>query len=706
MFISIRLYKSTLRTFDPSYLGRHRSPFYSSGFDQTLKGSALAQASRKPLFDKILIANRGEIACRVIRTAKKLGIQTVAVYSEADAQSQHVKLADEAYCIGPAASSESYLMMDRILEVAHRSGAQWRDRVCWATPEAMISMGSKSESKHIMEAAGVPVVPGYHGENQEPAFLKSQAALMGYPVLIKAIKGGGGKGMRIVNHAAEFFEMLESSKREGRKSFGDDKVLVEKYLAKPRHVEVQVFADKHGNVVHLFERDCSVQRRHQKIIEEAPAPNLSPTLRQDLGEKAVAAARAVGYVGAGTVEFILDTLTDKFYFMEMNTRLQVEHPVTEMVTNVDLVQWQLEVAAGNPLPLTQSEVRLSGHAFEARIYAENPRNGFLPDVGPLTFLQPPVHADNVRVETGVVQGDAVSVHYDPMIAKLVCWGRDRDEALRTLRVSLKDYRIAGLSTNIDFLRTLSAHPAFISAELDTGFISNHFATLFPPVHIQSVHVARAALSLLLASCSIVGSSPASPWDLGDAFRVNLPRSQRVSFIDPTQADSLAIHADVTLSNGVYDVHILYPNNSTDHLSNIRLLKESSNCSHHLVTEINGTRLAGPVVLSPNPRIPGQLRLQLFNPEGQLTLVTPPPTHLNSAAQPAGSGSIRAPMPCKIIQFMAQIGDKVEVGQPLMVLEAMKMEHVVKAPARGTVARIPFSKVGQLVPDNAELVVFE
>ncbi|KAJ9059068.1 hypothetical protein DSO57_1006200 [Entomophthora muscae] len=681
--------------------------------------------SRKPLFNKILIANRGEIACRVMRTAKALGIQTVAVYSEADAESQHVKMADEAYCIGPAASSESYLMMDRILEVARSSGAQaihpgygfLSENAGFAKtiqesggiefvgppPQAMISMGSKSESKHIMEAAGVPVVPGYHGDNQDPGFLQGEADSMGYPVLIKAIKGGGGKGMRIVNEASEFLEMLESSKREARKSFGDDKVLVEKYLAKPRHVEVQVFADKHGNVVHLFERDCSVQRRHQKIIEEAPAPGLPIELQQDLGNKAVAAARAVGYVGAGTVEFILDTLTDKFYFMEMNTRLQVEHPVTEMVTNVDLVQWQLEVAAGNPLPLSQEEICLSGHAFEARIYAENPRKGFLPDVGPLLFLTPPDISSNVRVETGVVQGDEVSVHYDPMIAKLVCWGRDRDEALRTLRVCLKNYQIAGLSTNIDFLRSLAAHPAFVSAELDTGFIPKHFDTLFPPIQIHSTHLARAALRLLLSS-----SRSGSPWDITDVFRVNLPRSQRLSFIDPTKEDSQVINVDVTLSRNVYDIQIFYPDGSDESLSGVRLLEsESSNLTHQLVTEINGSRQAGPVVLlPPNARTPGQLQLQLFNPEGQPILVTPPPAHLSSSSNSAASGSVRAPMPCKIIQFMTKVGDKVEAGQPLVVLEAMKMEHVIKAPADGVIARIPFSQVGQLVPDNAELIIFE
>ncbi|CAG8483519.1 6012_t:CDS:10 [Ambispora leptoticha] len=446
---------------------------------------------RKPLFDKILIANRGEIACRVIRTAKALGIKTVAVYSEADRKARHVKLSDEAYLIGPSPSRESYLNIEKIISVAKRSGAQaihpgygflsenplFAERlsienITFIGPpaSAIISMGSKSESKEIMTAASVPVVPGYHGSNQDPAFLKDKAAEIGYPVLIKAIKGGGGKGMRIVNDPSEFDLQLESSKQEAIKSFGDDQVLIEKYILTPRHIEVQVFGDMYGNAVYLFERDCSVQRRHQKILEEAPAPGLSEELRNELGQKAVTAAKAVNYVGAGTVEFIFDNETQQFYFMEMNTRLQVEHPVTEMVTNTDLVQWQLEVAAGNKLPLTQNDLRLDGHAFEARIYAENPDNNFLPDIGPLIHLHTPQSSSTVRLETGFEQGDEISVHYDPMIAKLIVKGVDRTEALRILRKALNDYEVVGLHTNIEFLKKLSSHPAFIAEELETGFI--------------------------------------------------------------------------------------------------------------------------------------------------------------------------------------------------------------------------------------------
>ncbi|KAJ2553330.1 Methylcrotonoyl-CoA carboxylase subunit alpha, mitochondrial, partial [Coemansia sp. RSA 1836] len=401
--------------------------------------------------------NRGEIACRIIHTARKLGIKTVAVFSEADRDAMHVRLADEAYLIGPAAAADSYLRADTILDVARRAGAQAihpgygflsenagfseqlaAEGVTFIGPPgaAMRAMGSKSESKRIMQAAGVPVVPGYHGDNQDAAFLQERAQEIGYPVLIKAVMGGGGKGMRIVHSPDEFAMMLASSRREAAKAFGDDKVLVEKYLATPRHVEVQVFADTLGNAVHLFERDCSVQRRHQKIIEEAPAPDLLPEVRRQLGEKAVAAAKAVQYVGAGTVEFIMDQATQQFYFMEMNTRLQVEHPVTEMVTGTDLVQWQLEVAAGNRLPQLQGDIACTGHAFEARIYAENPDAGFLPDTGRLVHVATPQPSADVRVETGVQAGDAISVHYDPMIAKLVVRGRDRAAALRVLRAAL------------------------------------------------------------------------------------------------------------------------------------------------------------------------------------------------------------------------------------------------------------------------------
>ncbi|KAJ1547461.1 hypothetical protein HK096_002805, partial [Nowakowskiella sp. JEL0078] len=446
---------------------------------------------RAPLFDKILIANRGEIACRIINTAKKLGVKTVAVYSDMDANSMHIKLADEAFRIGPAPSVDSYLGMNSIIEVALKTNSKAihpgygflsensefaklvsESGIIFIGPpaSAIESMGSKSESKKIMINAGVSVVPGYHGNNQSIDKLKDEAAKIGYPVLIKAIKGGGGKGMRIVENPIDFEMMLESSKREAIKSFGDDKVLIEKYLVQPRHVEVQIFADHFGNIVYLFERDCSVQRRHQKVLEEGPAPNLSFSIRKKLGEQAVTAAKAVNYVGAGTVEFIYDTKSDHFYFMEMNTRLQVEHPVTEMITNTDLVQWQLEVASGNPLPQHQSQLKVNGHAFEARIYAENPLNNFLPDTGIIKFLRTPKPESNVRVETGIRQGDIVSVFYDPMIAKLVVHSRDRSSALTLLQRKLEEFQVVGVQTNIEFLKSLISHHSVQNAELETGLI--------------------------------------------------------------------------------------------------------------------------------------------------------------------------------------------------------------------------------------------
>lgn len=455
---------------------------------------------QKKNISKILIANRGEIAVRIQKTARKLGINCVSVYSDADKRARFVQEADEAYRLGAAPSSESYLRQEKLIEIAKKTNCQAihpgygflsensvfckkvknAGLVFIGPPaEAIEKMGSKSESKQIMSDAGVPVVPGYHGENQDATFLLEQAKRIGFPVLIKAIKGGGGKGMRVVENEQDFMEKLESARIESQKSFGDDRVLVERYLQQPRHVEVQVFRDSHGNAVYLFERDCSVQRRHQKIIEEAPAPGLSEELRIQLGEKAVAAAHAVDYEGAGTVEFIMDSKTGEFFFMEMNTRLQVEHPITEMVTGTDLVEWQLGVASGKPLSLAQSDLKLNGHAFEARIYAENPRNNFLPDTGKLIHLCTPQESSNVRVETGVRQGDEVSVFYDPMIAKLVVWGSDRDEALSKLTKALGEYEIIGPHTNLEFLKTLSRHPKFIEADLETGFIDKHYDSLFP-----------------------------------------------------------------------------------------------------------------------------------------------------------------------------------------------------------------------------------
>ncbi len=516
------------------------------------------------MFDKILIANRGEIACRVAATARRLGIRTVAVYSDADAGSRHVAFADEAVRIGPAPARESYLQGSLIIAAARASGARaihpgygfLSENEAFATavadaglvfigppPRALAAMGSKSEAKALMESAAVPLVPGYHGADQDPALLAREAQGIGFPVLIKAAMGGGGKGMRIVNAAAEFAELLASCKREAAASFGDDRVLVEKYLQRPRHVEVQVFADTHGNCLYLFERDCSVQRRHQKVIEEAPAPAMTAERRRAMGEAAVAAARAVGYVGAGTVEFIVDA-DGTFYFMEMNTRLQVEHPVTEMITGHDLVEWQLRVAAGQALPVTQEHLRIRGHAIEARVYAENPDKGFLPAIGRLSHMGMPAavefrrNADDngfhdpapVRIDSGVRSGDAISPHYDPMIAKLIVWGEDRAQAIARMRAALAEFHIVGLANNVDFLARLMDNPAFVAADLDTGLIERERERLFAAE-------ARVPEDLLAAACARVVADEAAaagerrdPFDARIGWRLNTParRSRRAA----------------------------------------------------------------------------------------------------------------------------------------------------------------------------------
>ncbi|MFO1169323.1 MAG: acetyl-CoA carboxylase biotin carboxylase subunit, partial [Rhodoblastus sp.] len=499
------------------------------------------------MFEKILIANRGEIACRIVRTARRMGVATVAVYSEADASARHVRMADEAVFIGASPARESYLVIEKIIEAAKRTGAQAihpgygflseNEAFCEACEKAGIvfigppvhaihAMGSKSEAKKLMEAAGVPLTPGYHGDDQDPARLKGEADAIGYPVMIKAAAGGGGKGMRQVMKAEDFDAALASCKREAAASFGSDHVLVEKYIVRPRHIEIQVFGDRHGGCVHLFERDCSVQRRHQKVLEEAPAPGMTAERRRQMGEAAVAAAKAVGYVGAGTVEFIA-TQDGQFYFMEMNTRLQVEHPVTEMITGLDLVEWQLRVAAGEKLPLAQEQLHINGHALEARVYAEDPAKNFLPSTGRLVHLAPPAESLNVRVDTGVEEGDSISPFYDPMIAKLIVWDDDRDRALSRMQQALADYRVVGVNNNIDFLSRLVASPAFASADLDTGLIEREADYLFPGAEQPPARVfAIAALSELLRSHAHAreharaSADPTSPWHARDGWRLN------------------------------------------------------------------------------------------------------------------------------------------------------------------------------------------
>ncbi|RCI01976.1 Methylcrotonoyl-CoA carboxylase subunit alpha, mitochondrial, partial [Rhizopus stolonifer] len=654
---------------------------------------------RKPLFEKILIANRGEIALRVMRTAKELGIKTVAVYSEPDIYAQHVKMADEAFLIGPAASAESYLCIDKIMKVAKMTGAQaihpgygflsenaeFADTVNGSniafigpSGNAMRSMGSKSESKFIMQKAGVPVVPGYHGENQDVGFLKEQAEKIGYPVLIKAVKGGGGKGMRIVRSPSEFEEMLESSKRESIKSFGDDKVLVEKYLEHPRHVEVQVFADKHDNFVHLFERDCSVQRRHQKVIEEAPAPGLSDALRAELGTKAVAAARAVGYENAGTVEFIMDNVDKQFYFMEMNTRLQVEHPVTEMVTNTDLVRWQLEVAAGNRLPKTQEELKLIGHAFEARVYAENPSNHFLPDTGPLFSVRTPSPSKDIRLETGFIQGDNISVHYDPMIAKLVVHGENRNDALRRFRRALEQYQIVGLNTNISFIKTVTEHPEFIKGEVETGFIQQYEKDLFKQRESPDpTTLALAASALRLREIEDVKKSALdlySPWASNtNSFRINNINHKKYEIISNDHPYQVIVSANPSQPHLV-DMEVIDAASNT-HIKTFEAV-ETHKEDGLVISSIDNKQIKSNVVLNEQDVV-------VFDEFGRTTFNLPIPNYMKGGIEAHGAGSVKTPMPCKISQVLVQPGQAIQKGAPLIILEAMKMEHVIKAPVAGT-----------------------
>ncbi len=662
------------------------------------------------MFDKILIANRGEIACRVIRTAKQMGIRTVAVFSDADADAMHVAMADEAYHIGPAPARESYLRPEIILEVAKRSGAQavhpgygflsenaefaeacsGAGIVFIGPPTAAIrAMGSKSAAKRIMEAAGVPLVPGYHGEEQDPALLLGHADRIGYPVLIKAIAGGGGKGMRVVLDSASFDTSLAAARREALSGFGDDRVLLEKYLTRPRHVEIQVFADSLGNTIHLFERDCSIQRRHQKVLEEAPAPGMDAALRSRMGDAAVAAARAIGYVGAGTVEFLLDE-DGSFYFMEMNTRLQVEHPVTEMITGQDLVQWQLLVASGAPLPCSQDQLAINGHAIEARIYAEDPSRDFLPSTGSLTHLRTPPESAHVRIDTGVRQGDSVSINYDPMIAKLIVWDATRAGALRRLRSALAEYQLIGVTTNVEFLSAVAVHPAFAAGELDTGFIGRHKAVLFPESRPATDRIlALASLHVLLRRSAEAEKMAAvsldcwSPWHLTTGWQMNSDNHHVLTFQDGESEACVTAH----YRSGGY---LLDLPDSRMPVSGIL------DANGDLQADLGGARVTASVV-----RHGSDLTIISHGGSHRLTLHDP----LASAGEEeVAGGRLTAPMPGKIVALLVKAGASVKRGTPLVILEAMKMEHTITAPRDGVVAEIHFA-VGSVVNEGAELLAF-
>jgi len=665
----------------------------------------MAREPRQTMFTKILIANRGEIACRVINTCRKLGIRTVAVYSEADARARHVRMADEAWCVGPAPSRESYLRSDKILEVAKASGAQavhpgygflsenegfanacGEAGIVFIGPpvEAIRAMGSKSAAKALMEKAKVPLVPGYHGDDQDPAFLNQQADRIGYPVLIKASAGGGGKGMRIVEKAGDFAAALASCQREARSSFGDDKVLVEKYLQRPRHIEIQVFGDRQGNVISLHERDCSAQRRHQKVVEEAPAPGMTPERRAAMGKAACDAARAVGYVGAGTVEFIADQ-DGTFFFMEMNTRLQVEHPVTEMITGLDLVEWQLRVASGSPLPLTQDQVPLRGHSIEVRVYAEEPEKGFLPSIGTLAHFAPPAASSNVRIDTGVEQGDVVSPHYDPMLAKLIVWDENRDRACERMLKALSEFRVVGVGNNVEFLGRLVGCASFRSGQVDTGLIERERATLIPEPQPPAAEVfalaAFASVEAERASRSSFTTEAHSPWGVSDGWRLNGVLVRQLAFGNGERNVDVAIEQG---SRGSLRIDSRPAVGSMSPDGTVRLAWGDAKLDAHVIAQ-------------------GETLYVFFDGRRHAIQIVDPLLHAGEDAEEGGG--LVAPMSGKIIALIASPGATIEKGAPLLVMEAMKMEHTIVAPANGTLKAFRFA-IGDQVPEGAELVEFE
>ena len=675
---------------------------------QQFQGSGPAEISAGRSFDKVLIANRGEIACRVIRTCGRLGIRSVAVYSDADAGARHVRLADEAVRIGPAPARDSYLAIDRIIEAAQATGAQaihpgygfLSENQAFAKAcadagivfvgppvSAIQAMGSKSEAKALMGKAGVPLTPGYHGARQEADFLRGQADVIGYPVLIKASAGGGGKGMRRVDTGEDFESALASCKREAASSFGDDRVLIEKYLLRPRHIEIQVFGDSQGNVIYLFERDCSVQRRHQKVLEEAPAPGMTAERRAEMGRAACEAARAVGYVGAGTVEFIAGQ-DGTFYFMEMNTRLQVEHPVTEMITGLDLVEWQLRVAAGEPLPLRQEQLAIRGHAIEARIYAEDADKGFLPSTGRLLHLSPPVESAHVRVDTGVEQGDEITPYYDPMIAKLIVWDENRERALKRMSGALADYQVVGVANNVDFLSRIVRCASFTAANLDTSLIEREKEALWPPPMVQASAVLIATLAQILSERGsenkASGDDPYSPWRQYDGWRLNAAMTRRFAF---REQDADYVVSVEYLRNGY---RMTFAGSSF-------VVDGSLNDDGTVVANVDSTRMRATVIQA------GERRHVFL--DGHSCILTLPDPLAQTIHSSAEEGSLLAPMPGRVVALLAQVGVPVAKGAPLLILEAMKMEHTVVAPVGGIVRAFRFN-TGDQVGEAAELVEFE
>ena len=665
------------------------------------------------MFKKILIANRGEIACRVIQTCKHLGIGTVAVYSDADRHSRHVNMADGTWHIGGSRPAESYLRGETILDVAHKSGAEAihpgygflsenaefarackTDKIVFIgpSPDSIDAMGSKSAAKALMEKAGVPVVPGYHGAEQDPNLLANEAKRIGYPLLIKAVAGGGGKGMRLVSKPDEFQAQLEAAKREAKSAFGNDDVLIERYVQGPHHIEFQVFGDSHGNVVHLFERECSIQRRHQKILEETPSPFLDETLRKNMGDAAVAAAKAIRYTNAGTIEFIVGEDRD-FFFMEMNTRLQVEHPITEMTTGLDLVEWQLRVAAGEALPLRQDQITREGHAIEMRICAENPANQFLPEIGPLHRFTYPTDTEGVRVDTGVLEGDEISIYYDSMIAKLVAYGRDRQQAQQKLIAALAQTAVIGVKTNIDFLAKVVREPDFSTGKIDTHFIPQHFASLLstpgkaPHRALIFAAVRQLRANEIAAHTKLKSSSdPHSPWGMATGWRLNGKGSRTLLFADPLA--SLTREIRVRQNANGYAIKV------DDHSYAVSTQSETSN---EIRLTIDGTVSSALVLLHDDHYL-----IDISGERYELFAVQP---FAFDHAEESTSGRLTALMPGRIVKVMVGVGDAVANGQPLLIMEAMKMEHTIHSPREGKIEEV-FYKVDDIVAADAPLFAFE
>ncbi|WP_223517170.1 acetyl/propionyl/methylcrotonyl-CoA carboxylase subunit alpha [Pseudomonas sp. GL-B-19] len=644
-----------------------------------------------PVLTTLLVANRGEIACRVMRTAKALGLTTVAVHSATDREARHSREADIRVDLGGSKAADSYLQIDKLIAAAKASGAQAihpgygflsenagfaraiedAGLIFLGPPASAIdAMGSKSAAKALMETAGVPLVPGYHGEAQDFDTFRDACERIGYPVLLKATAGGGGKGMKVVEDVSQLAEALASAQREAKSSFGDSRMLVEKYLLKPRHVEIQVFADQHGNCLYLNERDCSIQRRHQKVVEEAPAPGLSPELRRAMGEAAVRSAQAIGYVGAGTVEFLLDS-RGEFFFMEMNTRLQVEHPVTEAITGLDLVAWQIRVARGEALPMTQAEVPLIGHAIEVRLYAEDPANDFLPATGRLELYRESAEGPGRRVDSGVEEGDEISPFYDPMLGKLIAWGEDREQARLRLLSMLDEFAIGGLKTNINFLRRIIAHPAFAAAELDTGFIPRFQEQLLPAPSDLSDAFWQAAAQAVAQSQpdSPRADDVSSPWAIGNGFRAGLPKE-------------ITLH----LSCEGQDRALTLGDIRTAHLQGEQLL-----------TEHNGVRRQHRAI-----RRGDHVYLQW---EGELRRIESYDPISAVEASHSHHGGLTAPMNGSIVRVLVEAGQTVEAGAQLVVLEAMKMEHSIRAPHAGVIKAL-YCQEGEMVSEGSALVELE